>query len=76
MRKKNNLTQKPRDDQIRRYEPTKVYRKGEWIFHPIFKDRGKIVKKEPSRFKFSKIIVQFENEGRKVLIENMPEKNQ
>lgn len=58
-----------------RYDPTKSYRKGQWIFHPVFKDRGQIIKKQSSSFPYDKIIVEFENEGLKVLIENMPKKD-
>ena len=45
-----------------------IYRKGEVIFHPVFKKKGKIKKIEIVAANQQKLHVEFEDLGKKILI--------
>lgn len=45
-----------------------TYRKGDLIFHPVFKDRGVIKKIDLIQDKRQKLIVDFEKVGQKKLL--------
>ena len=50
------------------YSKEKIFRKGEVIYHPVFKEEGKIKKIEPLASKRQKLIVHFKQHGEKKLI--------
>jgi len=53
------------------YNPSGMYKIGQTIYHPVFKDTGRVVKKRPGAGDYRKIIVKFDNIGEKLLIEKM-----
>ena len=56
---------------IEKYEPEKSYRVGQLIYHTIFEDVGKIIKRSDTDAGNKKMVVSFERVGEKVLIEGM-----
>jgi len=54
-----------------KYNYSKTYNIGDFLFHEIFKDKGKIIDKQESNEGFDLIVVDFENSGIRVLVENV-----
>jgi len=50
------------------YQSSGYYKVGQWIYHPVFKDKGKVIKIFPAPGDLSIIIVKFEKVGEKKLI--------
>lgn len=59
------------------YNSQETYRVGQHIYHSLFDDTGKIVKKMPAPGNRHLIVVQFKNVGEKKLISqgNQPEQD-
>ncbi|NIR47216.1 hypothetical protein GWO43_01855 [candidate division KSB1 bacterium] len=55
--------------EVAEYTPDKTYWIGQKIHHPDFDEVGEIVKKEETSGKNQMIIVEFENQGTKKLVE-------
>jgi Zn-dependent peptidase ImmA (M78 family) len=54
-----------------KYNYSKTYNIGDSLFHEIFKDKGKVIDKQESNEGFELIVVDFENSGIRVLVENI-----
>lgn len=50
------------------YQSDDYYRVGQHVYHPVFQDSGKIVRKMPAPNNLNFIIVRFERVGEKKLI--------
>jgi hypothetical protein len=62
---------------MKEYSHSDTYRVGQKIYHPVFKDTGKVIRKKKSHTgNFEKIVVKFEQDGEKTLIENIEEVKQ
>ena len=55
---------------VRHYRSGEVFVTGEWIYHPGWKDTGKVVDKKSSKGGKEIIIVEFEKLGTKRLVSN------
>lgn len=53
------------------YSKDETYNKGDVIYHPVFKEKGKIKKIEQVLETQQKLFVDFENIGKKTLIAGM-----
>lgn len=51
------------------YKPSGMYKIGQRIYHPVFNDTGKVVKKKESIGEYGKIVVKFDHIGEKLLVE-------
>ena len=69
-KKLTNLNQN--EKRIKEYKPSGTYKLGQKLYHPGFKDQGKIIKIKPGSGDFEKIIVKFDNIGKKMLIQGIP----
>jgi len=56
------------ESQIKEYQINHKYKKGDEIFHPVFKEQGKIKSIEQLPNGMQKILVKFEKSGEKKLI--------
>lgn len=66
---KKMISTKKRGD-LKNYSLSDKYKVGEMIYHPVFDDTGKVIRKTRSYSgKYTKIIVQFMKVGKKKLIE-------
>jgi len=54
------------------YEPHKSFQIGQRVYHPIWDDKGEVLKKEVTGSGRNSIIVAFNRLGEKTLIENLP----
>ena len=52
-----------------KYSPSKIYSLGQILYHPIFDDVGKVVKKSKTTSGTAIILVKFERLGKKELVE-------
>jgi hypothetical protein len=69
--RKKNIMQR---GNIKKYSLSDKYRVGQKIYHPVFKDIGKVIRRRKSRTgNLKKIIVKFERVGEKTLIEDIEE---
>ena len=66
---KNDLNKKQKE-----YNPTKTYELGQKLYHPKYKDKGKVIKKLAGSGSYNKIIVKFDNIGEKTLVEGFSNK--
>lgn len=72
VRKDDKLKINPNaENEVRVYQPTRKFIKGEKLFHKDFNDSGKIIEIKPSCGHFEKIVVDFEKVGKKVLIHGL-----
>ena len=55
----------------REYVKTDTYEIGETLFHPAFKEKGRVVEKFNTQGGARAIIVQFQKAGRKILVEGV-----
>lgn len=53
---------------MKEYQISNKYRKGDDIFHPVFKEQGRVTKIEQLPNGTQKIVVRFEKSGEKKLI--------
>lgn len=51
------------------YKPSGMYKIGQRIYHPVFNDTGKVIKKKKSIGDYGKIVVRFDHIGEKLLVE-------
>jgi len=51
------------------YKPSGMYKIGQRIYHPVFNDTGKVIKKKKSIGDYGKIVVKFDHIGEKLLVE-------
>lgn len=71
-RKKSSTRSKRRENQkagLKEYRPTGTYKIGQKIYHPVFEDVGRVVKKKEATGEYRKIVVDFKHRGQKTLIE-------
>jgi len=50
------------------FNQEETYRKGDLIYHPVFKDRGKIIQIDLIQEMQQKLLVEFEKVGQKKLL--------
>jgi len=57
------------------YSQDQTYQKGDVIYHPVFKDTGKIIKIDWTVTRIQKIWVDFKEAGSKILIAGQKKAN-
>ena len=63
------------EEGIQKYDLSGEYKVGQIIYHPVFKDTGKVLRKMKSiTGNYKKIIVKFKNVGEKILVEGLRKK--
>lgn len=55
---------------VLKYNPEKTYFIGQRIHHPKYDETGEVIKKESTAGKHKMIVVNFENSGKKKLVED------
>lgn len=64
------------DNNVKEYQIGNKYKKGDEIFHPVFKEQGKITGVEQLPNGTQKIMVRFEKSGEKKLISGIKQSSQ